>query len=191
MSQQQLVPEPPQGQDVSGQSYRYKAARRSGDVLKEEHPATFEETVPPYGYSAQDRVPYNRGGNGRLGRRGWQRLHMDDDADAYETSYRPYRQDRHYGQVPPWIGSQRHRGVLLWRWLLVCVLALLAIKILPLIALAIIGVLSVLTFVLLLPFVILFAVLAVVLLIALLAVLSVRGFVRSLFGHRRRGGPWI
>jgi hypothetical protein len=190
MSQQQLVPEPPQNQDGSGQSYRYKAARRSGDILKEEHPATFEETVPSYSYPAQDRVTYNRGGNGRRESRARQRQRTDDDGDAFETGYRPYQQHS-YRQVPPWARPQRHRGMHIWRWLFVLILILLAIKILPLIALGIVGLLSVLTFVLLLPFIILFSVLAVIVLIALLALLSVRGLVRSLFGHRRWGGPWI
>jgi hypothetical protein len=186
MSQQQLVPEP-QDQDGSGQSYRYKAARRSGNIPKEEHPATFEDTVPPYSYPAQDRVTY-KSENGRQESRArqYQRQRPGDDGDAFEMGYRPYQQSS-YRQVRP----QRHRGVHVCRWLIVVGLILLVIKILPLIALAIVGLLSVLTFVLLLPFIILFSVLAVVLIIALLALLSVRGFVRSLFGRRRWGGPWI
>jgi hypothetical protein len=184
MSQQQLVPEP-QGQDGSGPSYRYRAAWRSGDILKEEHPATFEATVPPYSYPAQDRVTYRRE-NGRQ----VSRTRTDDDGDAFEMGYRPYRQYS-YRQVPPWARPRRHRGVHIWRWLIVIVLVLLAIKILPLIALGIVGLLSVLTFVFLLPFIILFSVLAVITLIALLTLLSVRGVVRSLFGHRHWGGPWI
>lgn len=187
MSQQQLVPEPPQDQDVSGQSYRYKAARRSGNMPKEDHPATFEETVPPYSYPAQDRVTY-KSENGRqeshARQRQRQRLRAGEDGDAFETGYRPYRQ-RSYRQAPPWARPQRHQRVHIWRWLIVVVLILLAIKILPLIVLGIVALLGVLTFVLLLPLIILFGLLAVGLLIALLAWLSVRGFVRSLFGHRR------
>ena len=193
MSQQQLVPEPPQDQDVSGQSYRYKAARRSGNMPKEDHPATFEETVPPYSYPAQDRVTYRRE-NGRQESRTYQRqrqrLRTDEDGDAFEMGYRPYQQYR-YRQVPPWARPQRHQRVHIWRWLIVIVLILLAIKILPLVALGIVALLGVFTFILLLPLIILFGLLAVVFLIALLAWLSVRGLVRSLFGHRRWGGPWI
>src|SRR5689334_969798 len=125
MSQQQLVPEPPQDQDVSGQSYRYKAARRSGNMPKEDHPATFEETVPPYSYPAQDRVTYKReNGRQESHARQHQRQHT---GDAFETGNRPYQQYR-YRQVPPWARPQRHQRMYIWRWLIVAILVLLAIK---------------------------------------------------------------
>lgn len=191
MSQQQLVPEPPQDQDVGRQSYRYKAARRSGNMPKEEHPATFEDTVPPYSYPAQDRVTYKReNGRQESHARQYQRQRTDDDGDAFEMGYRPYRQSG-YRRAPLWTRPRRHRSKHIWRWLIAVVLILLAIKILPLIVLGIVGLLGVLTFVLLLPFIMLLGLLAVGLIIALLAFLSVRRAVRSLFGYRRWGGPWI
>jgi hypothetical protein len=191
MSQQQLVPEP-QDQDVSRPSYRLRARQRAGDEPKEEHPATFEETVPPYSYPAQDRVTYKEEKARQQSRARQHQLH-EDDGDAFEMGYRPYRQYRQssYRQAPPWARPQRHKGIHVWRWLIVAILILLAIKILPLIVLGIVALLGLLTFAILLPLIILLGFLVVAATIVLLVWLSMRKFAHTLFGHRRWGGPWI
>src|SRR5690349_11598102 len=75
MSQQELMPEPQSSQSSSQEFYKtssqdrpswsstqihaqiYSRARRSKmtDLPKSDHPATFEDSLPPYSYPAQDR----------------------------------------------------------------------------------------------------------------------------------------
>ncbi len=194
MSQQELVPEP-QDQDVSGQPYRYKAPQHSSNAPKEEHPATFEETIPPYSYPAQDRVPY-AGEKVQHDTPAQQRTHKSqqhsEDGDAFEMGYRPRPQYRQH-QIPPWMRPQHHKPGRILRCLVAVGIVLLILKLLPLLLLGILGLLGVLASVVALLFIVLFGLLALALLIVIRALLGTpifRGTIRSR-NHQRWGRPWI
>ena len=141
MSQQQLVPEP-QDESANGSQeneeidrHLYKSAHtRSSDKPKDEHPSTFEETIPPYSYHAQDRVAQNPADPAHSAHfhetnareRQARRRRFSPDGDALENGYRPYQQQ--YSQVPSWARPQRQRNSHFLRWLVLVILVILLIK---------------------------------------------------------------
>ncbi len=173
MSQQHLVPEPQDGSERPANAgdneeiYQqlYKSAKsKSGDVPKDEHPSTFEASIPPYSYRAQDTTyahnsadpAYNAHPHEMDTRaRQYRRRHFSPDGDALENGYRPYqRQERMQYQVPSWARPQQHNGPHVLRWLVLIVLGIVLIK--PL--LVIIGALflaGLLAFIILIPLIIL------------------------------------
>ncbi len=144
MSQQQLVPEPQDESTTDSQEneeiYQHLYKPRSSDMPKEEHPSTFEETIPPYSYHAQDRITQSPADpahsahfhetNAR--QRQSRRQRFSPDGDALENGYRPHQQQQ-YSRVPPWARPQPQRNSHVLRWLILIVIAIIFIK--PLLAL--------------------------------------------------------
>ena len=136
MSQQEFAPQQSAG-DEEIYTQPYKASQRNSSELKEEHPSTFEESIPPHSYRAQDSAsqrsydpaytahPHETDMRARRSRR-WR---FSPDGDALENGYRPYQQrQRMYYQPPMWARPQQHSGLRLLRWLALVVLAILLIK---------------------------------------------------------------
>ena len=192
MSQQQLVPEP-QDESANGSQdneginrHLYKSTHaRSSGMPKEEHPSTFEETIPPYSYHAQDRVAQNPADpahsahfhetNAR--QRQARRRRFSPDGDALENGYRPYQQQK-YSQVPPWARPQPQRNSHVLRWLVLIILAFLLIK--PLLALIgglFLTGLTVLGLIILIPLIV-------------LGILIIAGFVLAILGIMLGRAVW-
>ncbi len=196
MSQQQLVPEPQDGSSSSSQGneeiYKrpYKSAR-SSNMPKDEHPSTFEETIPPYSYRAQDRVtqntpePANRAHfyETNASERQSRRRRFSPDGDALENGYQPYRQQqRMRSQVPSWARPQQHKNRHLLRWIILLVLVIVFIK--PLIILIgglFLAGLTVIGFIILIPLIVLGVLLVVGLMLAILGMGLGRAVWRSIW----------
>lgn len=199
MSQQELVPEPQDheqqaayDQAVGEPAYYARPLKRGGP--KEEHPATFEESIPPYSYPAQDRVGYTgaqeRQTRQQTQQQGSRTTNFEPDGDALEAGYRPYQRFSQW-QIPPWARPQRHKRSNAMRWLVAAVLILLMIKLLPLLLL---GILGITVFLVLLPFLILFGLLVIALVVVILALMGVpvwRMRWRARVNRRRWGRPWM
>jgi hypothetical protein len=189
VSQQQLVPEP-QDESTNGSQeneaiYQHLYKPRNSNMPKDEHPSTFEETIPPYSYRAQDRAAQNPADpaqsahfhetNARV--RQARRQRFSPDGDALENGYRPYQQQQYF-QVPPWARPQPQRNAHVLRWLFAIVMAIILIK--PLLILVgglFIASLSLLGIFVLIPFVI-------------LGILIIVGFVLALLGTVLGRGMW-
>ncbi len=200
VSQQQLVPEP-QDESANGSQeneeidrHLYKPAHTRGSAMpKEEHPSTFEETIPPYSYHAQDRVTQNPADPAHSAHfhetnareRQSRRRRFSPDGDALENGYQPYQQQqRMYSQVPPWARPQPQRNSHILRWLVLIVMAILLIK--PLLALIgglFLAGLTVLSLIILIPLIILGILILVGFVLAILGIVLGRAVWRS-FWHR-------
>ena len=193
MSQQQLVPEPQDG-DSQGSEEIYKRpykAARSSNMPKDEHPSTFEETIPPYSYRAQDRVTHNTPDPGsgahlhetNAQERQSRRRRFSPDGDALESGYQPYRQQqRMYGQVPSWARPQQHKNKHLLRWIITLALVIIFIK--PLVILVgglFFAGLTVLGFIILIPLIIVGTLLLAGLVLAILGLLLGRAVWRNIW----------
>jgi hypothetical protein len=184
MSQQEFVPQEGSerlGGDVEIYQHLYKAPK-SGSVLKEEHPSTFEASMPAYSYHAQDAAQrsYDPASTALRARR-YRRRHFSPDGDALENGYRPYEQrQRMQYSVPSWARPQRHNGPHTLRWIVLIVLGIILLKPLLILlgALFLAGV-GVLALVILIPLIVIGAVLIGALAIALLGLLLGRAMWRS------------
>ncbi|HLI88670.1 MAG TPA: hypothetical protein VKV37_08255 [Ktedonobacteraceae bacterium] len=198
MSQQELVPDPQNGpsQDYDEQYMlprQRPAKRRDSDLLKEEHPSTFESSIPSYSYQARDeaasiqrRAPVERAEGARRQR------HFSSDGDAFEYGYRPYRQYTRAQQVPPWARPQQHRSRGIVFWIVLIALALALVKALPLLIALIAGVIGLVAFAILLPVFIILIVLALLAIIAMVVLIALGVPIFGWFlsrSHRRQGGP--
>jgi hypothetical protein len=196
VSQQQLVPEPQDGSSSDSQGneeiYKrpYKSAR-SGNMPKDEHPSTFEETIPPHSYRAQDRVTHNtpdpRSGahfhETNAHERQSRRRRFSPDGDALENGYQPYRQQqRVYTQVPPWARPQQHKNRHVLRWIVMLILAIILIKpLLILIGGLFLAGLTLLGFIILIPLIVLGALLLAGLVLAILGIVLGRAVWRGIW----------
>ena len=196
MSQQQLVPEPQDGSSSDSQGneeiYKrpYKSAR-SSNMPKDEHPSTFEETIPPFSYRAQDRVTQNtpdlRSGahfhETNVHERQSRRRRFSPDGDALENGYQPYRQQqRVYNQVPPWARPQQHKNRHVLRWIVMLILAIILIKpLLILIGGLFLAGLTLLGFIILIPLIVLGALLLAGLVLAILGIVLGRAVWRGIW----------
>lgn len=204
MSRQELMPEPPENskQDVAND---YLYSRRSGyrvgkqkskAVPKEEPPSTFEESLPPYAYQAQDSQPSassERPQNTaeqahRDQRRQQSRQRFSPDGDALEHGYRPYSQynsrSENYRayQRPPWLRPQRTTMRAVLRWVVIVIVALALIKFIPLLIIGIVALVGIAALAILLPILILLGIVVGFLIIAGLILLAL-GF--------PIGPPWL
>ena len=196
MSQQQLVPEPQDGSSSGSQGneelYKrpYKSAR-SSNMPKDEHPSTFEETIPPYSYRAQDRITQNTPDprnsahlhETNAHERQSRRRRFSPDGDALENGYQPYRQQqRTYNQVPSWARPQQHKNTHFLRWIIMLALVIIFIK--PLVILIgglfLAGV-TVLGLIILIPLIILGALLLAGLVLVILGMVLGRAVWRSIW----------
>jgi len=105
--------------------YYWSTGAARGDGPKDEHPSTFEDSLPPYSYQAQE---YNHA-------RQSERM-VDADSRARECSQQNRSQAQYQAswQVPSWARPQQHRGNKALRWLILIILAAVLIK--PIIVLA-------------------------------------------------------
>lgn len=152
------------------QPYYWSTRLTRGDGPKDEHPSTFENSIPPYSYQAQEhgsdrqseRV-VDAGGSGR------EQAQQDRSQRQYQGSW----------QVPSWARPQRQGGNKVLRWLVLLILAMVLIKpiiVLVTIILGAIGIaLGVALFAILLPIFILLVILLAFVAMALifLAILGV------------------
>ncbi|HEU5229277.1 MAG TPA: hypothetical protein VFU49_15780 [Ktedonobacteraceae bacterium] len=101
------------------QPYYWSTKPRTGDGPKDEHPATFEDSIPPYSYQAQEY----------------------DSAQQSEQASRPNSAERErpqpnrsntqysaYWQVPSWARPQQQKGNKVLRWVILIILAVVLIK---------------------------------------------------------------
>jgi len=161
------------------QPYYWATKPPKGNEPKDEHPSTFEDSIPPYSYQAQEYDAPRQS----------ERV-VDADSPGREQAQRARSQTQYqaYWQVPLWARPQRQRGNKVWRWLVLLILAVVLIKpiiVLVTIILGAIGIaLGVALFAILLPIFILllillaFAAMALILL-ALLGVPIRRGRFRT------------
>ena len=199
MSQQEFVPEP-QGQseqsseheEIYTQPYYWSTKPKSGGILKDEHPSTFEESIPPYSYPAQDSTRYRQQRDNVVdsepAQKQRQRQQFSPDGDAFEQGYRPYTQYNRWQQVPPWAQPQRHQGRHVLRWIVLIVLGLALLKpLLVLVGILLAGVIGIALFAILLPILIALMIAIIVAMIALV-VMTALGIPIGR-GRRRWGGP--
>lgn len=210
MSQHMMFPES-EGQQSQQDAEQYKpyywsstppnaASSKTGDMPKNEHPSTFEDTIPPYSYPAQGMAaPHYIEADKQTGQTRQQhakRQQFSPDGDAFEYGYRPYQNQARYNyaaqQVPPWARPQQHNGRGL-RWLVFIILGIVFLQ--PVLwivghLLAVLGILiGVTIFALLLPiiFVLMLAGFVAIFVFGALSVLGINGRRR---GWRYRRGPW-
>ncbi len=211
MSQHMMFPES-EGQQPQQDAEQYKPyywsstpengkSGKTGDIPKNEHPSTFEDTIPPYSYPAQvapQPQAYTEASKQarQTRQQHTKRQQFSPDGDAFEYGYRPYQNRASYDyaaqQVPHWARPQQHNGRGL-RWLVFIILGIVFLQpVLWLVGhlLAVLGILiGVTIFALLLP-IIFVLVLAGFIAIFVFGALSALGI-----GGRRRGqgyrrGPW-
>jgi hypothetical protein len=92
--------------------------REKREAPKSEHPSTYDESIPPLSYHAQDAVQASSSSPGtqrsaaKKPQKSRQSLNAGNssDADAFETTYRPYSQYTGRWQVPPWARPQQNNA---------------------------------------------------------------------------------
>jgi hypothetical protein len=208
MNQQELGPES-KGRGRQSQDGERASTydRKTGNRPKEEHPSTFEDTVPPYVYRAQD----SRQSSSQAETQTQQRRTHDSTSSRANRSYTDYQQQQQQQQQPrvyqrvretrPRRGSgmvgaglspaptipDPHRGKNpIIRWVIIILLALALFHILPFIGVVILSALGILAVALLLPIFILLGLVAAVVIVVLI-VLSMLGVPirrRSRYFHR-------
>ena len=101
------------------QPYYWSTKSTRGDEPKDEHPSTFEDSIPPYSYQAQEHDSARQS----------ERV-VDADAPVREQpqQQRSQRQYQAYWQVPSWARPQQHQGNKVLRWLILIILAVVLIK---------------------------------------------------------------
>lgn len=170
MSQQQFAPGPQEPRSpffakpwqMPRGSHKDKAA-----MPKNEHPATFEGTVPPYAYQAQDQPAREQEARSR---RAEQSRLWSPDGDALENGYRPYKQWRYEG--PGWMRRQMplrtpHRHHVL-RWIILILLAVALWHAIPVVLTIIVAVAGIIALAFLVPFIVIGAVVAALAVVVLL-----------------------
>lgn len=213
MSQHMMFPES-EGQQPQPDAEHYKPyywssapengkSGKTGDMPKNEHPSTFEDTIPPYSYPAQGMAApqsqaYTEAGKqtGQTRQQHIKRQQFSPDGDALEYGYRPYQHQAGYNyaaqQVPPWARPQQHNGRGL-RWLVFIILGIVFLPpVLWLVGhlLAVLGILiGVTIFALLIPiiFVLVLGGFIAIFVFGALSMLGIGGRRRG-WGYRR--GPW-
>src|SRR5947207_6272259 len=173
---------------------------KTSEMPKNDHPATFEQSIPPYAYPAQDgvnaRAQRSEGEQQTASRqqaRQSQSMHgnqrFSPDGDALEHGYRPYRQYNYNGGrgVPLWARPQRGIGNKPVRWLVLIFLGNALFHALPAIAVVVLTLFGMLALAIFLPFIIVFAIVAALAVLALI-VLKVLGIPlgrRGIFYRKR------
>jgi hypothetical protein len=193
MTQQQQMG----GQHGNGRPNKAKTR----EMPKNDHPTTFEQSIPPHAYPAQDGVrareqspeSQQQRTHGQHARqmhnmRGNQRF--SPDGDALEHGYRPYKQYNNGGNgVSGWARPQRGFGGKPVRLLVLILLGVALFHALPAIAAVVLTLLGVIALAIFLPFIIIFAAVAAFAVLALI-VLKALGVPlgRRRFFYRKRWG---
>lgn len=220
MSQQEMYPQSQfqaGDSEVPAQPYYWSTSPKTGktaDMPKNEHPSTFERSIPPYSYQAQEaqrkeQEPGTRStradnlGQAQAAQRKQEKVRQQrqfsPDGDTFEQGYRPIATGQHWQQAPWWVRAQRnHYGVL--RWLIFIGLAVIFAKpllfVLVLLLKGMALLLGLVAFAILLPIMIVLVLASVFAIVALIA-LSALGIPirpRMIWGHwrsyRRRRSAW-
>jgi hypothetical protein len=118
MSQQEFIPESrhqhgaTQNSEEASTAQQYNR-RRQSDMPKQDHPSSYDDTVPPYGYQAQDKA-------------------KSTQQQAQEPRFREGSQQQWQWQyVPPWARPQQHTGNPT-RWIKILLITLLILVAIPL-----------------------------------------------------------
>ena len=160
MSQQEFVPQSQQSQELQpeGQQplsndeiyypqhpYNWSIGENKAGPLRDEPPSSYDEVISRRSYQAQNRAAntqqQEQTRKSSADSRSRQRQQLSPDGDAYEESYRTYRQHNSWRTVPPWARPQP-QGKSVVRLAVLIVLGLLLIKPLLIVAgvlLAVIG----------------------------------------------------
>ncbi len=124
--------------------------KKTGAMPKYEHPSTYDETIPPYSYRAQDanrsqqKQQETRETREARGESRTRQQNFSPDGDSFETGYRPY-QNIWQRQTPLWARPQpRTRN--LGRTIFFVILALLFIPIMFKVLLILLGILAIFAF---------------------------------------------
>lgn len=136
------------------QPYYWSTKPRTGDGPKDEHPATFEDSLPPYSYQAQE---YGSAQQSEQANRTSSTERERPQPNRSNTQYSAY------WQVPSWARPQQQKGNKVLRWLILIILAAVLIKPIILVITVILGavglVIGVALFAILLPILIILAIL--------------------------------
>jgi Flp pilus assembly protein TadB len=178
-----------QDQDKAKQASRYYRKRDNG--LKEEHPSTFEDTVPPYVYRAQDSLNASSSEETQARQRLSNTATSDRDHRSHARNQQQQQTRVHQRMKSTRPGSGQRTSpwqnpILRWAILILLVFAL--IHILPFVVMVVLSILGVLAVALLLPFFIVLGLVAAVV-IVVLVVLAMLGIPissrrRSRYFHR-------
>lgn len=150
MSQQEFAPQsqrPASDDEIyyPQHPYNWSTGENKAGPPRDEPPSSYDEGIIQRGYQAQDHTANTRQqGQPRKSSAdsstGW-RQQLSPDGDAYEESYRAYRQHNSWRSVPPWARPQP-QGKSIVRLAVLIVLGLLLLKPLLIVAgvlLAVIG----------------------------------------------------
>jgi hypothetical protein len=168
--------------EIQAQPYYWstRPKAKTGDVPKNEHPSTYEESIPPYSYRAQESASYTSRQEIPAYRADARQQRSASDNYAFEQSYRPYTAHNMQWQVPYWARPQHNNGKGLRTAVFVVLGLLLIIPILKIMVFLLAGIGILLG-------VALFAVALIPIIIAFLALLAaIAMMVLALFGIR----PW-
>jgi hypothetical protein len=150
MSQQELMPEPQsskssqesyqeqsqsQGRysrsstETYAQSYSKPQRSRTSNLPKADHPSTFEDSLPPYSYPAQDQTMFRQQPRPEQNTQ-WQQQEQNRQygpaREVPTNAYQPYSQYNGQQQTPSWTQPQEHTiGSSRWVGMLLLVLVLL------------------------------------------------------------------
>lgn len=152
------------------QPYYWSTKQTRGAGPKDEHPSTFEDSIPPYSYQEQENGPSQQS----------ERV-VNADSPEREQAQRDRSRTQYqaYWQVPSWARPQRHQGNKVLRWLVLAILAVVLIKPIIVLVTIILGAIGlavgVALFAILLPIFILLVILLAFVVIALifLAILGI------------------
>ena len=122
---------------------------RTHEGPKSEHPSTYDESIPPLSYHAQDQVQTSSSSSPQAGASPGATHKTSPQANAPKMAHRPYSQYTGSWQVPSWARPQQNNAGTIWFYVLAAILALpvlwfIITVILPLVALVILIILIVL-----------------------------------------------
>ena len=150
MSQQEFAPQsqrPASDDEIyyPQHPYNWSTGENKAGPPRDEPPSSYDEGILQQGYQAQDHTANTRQQeqprkSSADSSAGW-RQQLSPDGDAYEESYRAYRQHNSWRSVPPWARPQP-QGKSIVRLAVLIVLGLLLLKPLLIVAgvlLAVIG----------------------------------------------------
>ena len=190
MSQQQLMPDPQSSQasyqaqsqgrqSLSGietdvRPYNWPQRSRGSDLPKSDHPSTFEDSLLPYSYPAQDQVTSTQQSNSEESTR-WQQQARTYGASigrgTFTGTYQSYSQYNPQQQIPWWTQPQENTTDSS-KWINILLLTLILLVSVPVLCSIGTAFVSIVFLFSLLPVLLAFAPIAFFLLIPLLRVLG-------------------
>jgi hypothetical protein len=188
MSQQELMPEPQSsrssqeaykmqsqdrqswsGAELNAQIYCWPRWSKTTDQPKSDHPATFEDSLPPYSYPAQDQTRPTQQSIPEQSSQ-WPQQARPQDARMAWGTYQPYSQYNAQQQVPLPQSQDNSMTTSNWiGWALLAMIVLMSIPVLCSLGTVFISIVFVFSF---LPVILAFAPIAFFLLIPLFRVLG-------------------